>query len=114
MDENLITVKEVSLNNNCPECYGKGGLMLTFKQKVIENQFYKSITSEIQEDIHCSKCNNIIYPEQWTADIDRIVEYQQKAFKPMATSTYIKKTSWVMMVFFSIITLAIILLFTLT
>src|SRR5690606_33536257 len=110
MHEKFITVKEVALNNNCPECYGKGGLMLTFKQKVIENQFYKSITAEIKEAIHCNKCNNTIYPERWTDDIERIVEYQQKAFKPMAASTYIKKTSWIIIAFASIIIVAIILL----
>jgi uncharacterized protein with PIN domain len=107
MDENLITVKEVALNNNCPECYGKGGLILTFKQKVIENQWYKSITSEIKELIYCNKCNHIIYPEQWTDDIDRIVEYQQKAFSPMATSTYIKKVSWIIIASIFIIALGI-------
>jgi hypothetical protein len=95
MDETLIKVKEVNLNNNCPECYGKGGLMITFKQKVIENQFYKSITSDISHDIHCNTCHNTIYPEQWTDEIERIVEYQQKSFKPMESSTYIKKTSWI-------------------
>ncbi|PKQ44657.1 hypothetical protein [Confluentibacter flavum] len=110
MDETLITVKEVALNNNCPECYGRGGLILTFKQKVIENQLYKSITSEIKESIHCKTCNNIVYPEQWTDDIDRIVEYQQKAFKALASSTYIKKTSWIIIALVSIVILGTILL----
>lgn len=95
MDENLITIKEVNIPNNCPECYGKGGLVLIFKQKIKETQFYKSITSEIINEIHCHTCHNPIYPVQWTDDIERIVEYQQKAFTPMATSTYIKKTSWI-------------------
>ena len=107
MDEKLITVKEVTLNNNCPECYGKGGLILTFKQKVIENQFYKSITAEIKDGIHCNKCNNIIYPERWTDDIERIVEYHQKAFSPMASSTYIKKASWIIIASVFIIALGI-------
>ncbi|WP_100610223.1 hypothetical protein [Confluentibacter lentus] len=110
MLENLITVKEVTLNNNCPECYGKGGLMLTFKQKIIENQFYKSITVEIKEGIHCNKCNNIIYPERWTDEIERIVEYHQKAFTPMTTSTYIKKTSWIIIASILLIALVIFLL----
>jgi len=114
MDENLIIIKEVTLNNNCPKCYDKSGLLLTFKQKLIENKFYKSITPQIVETINCKTCNTVIYPEQWTDDIDRIVEYQKKAFKPMATSTYIKKTSWLIMVFISIIILAIILLVALT
>jgi len=110
MHENLITVKEVSLNNNCPECYGKGGLILIFKQKVKESQFIKSITSEITNDIQCKKCNSNIYPERWTEDIDRIVEYQQKAFTPMTASTYVKKMSWIIGVSIFIIALVIILL----
>lgn len=110
MDENLITVKEVALNNNCPECYGKEGLILTFKQKVIENKLYKSITPEIIQGIHCSTCNHIIYPERWTDDIERIVEYQQKSFSPMTASTYIKKKSWIIIASVSIIALAIVVL----
>ncbi len=113
MDENFITVKDVSLNNNCPECYGKDGLILTFKQKVIENQFYRSITPDMTLNIHCKTCNNTIYPVQWTDDIERIVEYQQKSFTPMASSTYIKKTSWIIITCLSLIAIAIILLVTL-
>jgi hypothetical protein len=110
MHENLITVKEVSLNNNCPECYSKEGLILIFKQKVKETSFYKAITSEIKNDIQCKKCNSNIYPERWTEDIERIVAYHKKAFTPMATSTYLKKMSWIIGVSFLIIALIIILL----
>jgi hypothetical protein len=95
MDKNYTTVKEVILHNNCPECYSKGSLLLIFKQKIKETQFYKSITSEISHEIQCKTCLNPIYPVQWTDDIERMVEYQQKAFTPMVTSTYIKKTSWI-------------------
>ena len=95
MDENYITVKEVTLHNNCPECYSKGSLLLSFKQKTKETQFYKSITAEISHVMTCETCQNPIYPVQWTDDIERVVEYQQKSFTPMATSTYIKKTSWI-------------------
>ncbi|MGE5944900.1 MAG: hypothetical protein ACM31G_11235 [Flavobacteriales bacterium] len=110
MDENLITVKEVILHNNCPECYGKGSLLLIFKQKVIESQFYKSITSDIIHEIQCKTCLNAIYPVQWTDEIERIVEYHQKAFTPMTTSTYIKKTSWIIITSVFLIALVIFLL----
>ena len=109
MGESHIKVKEVTLNNNCPECYGKGGLILTFRQKVKETKFYKSITSEIKQDIYCKTCNSIIYPVQWTDDIEPVVEYQQKAFKPMASSTYIKKTSWIVIIAIALLILATIL-----
>jgi len=96
MAEKLIDVKVVALKNNCPECFTKEGLYLTFKQKIKETEFYKSITSEISHEIACKKCNSIIYPVQWTNDIDRVFEYQKKTFTPNKSSTYIKKTSWIL------------------
>ena len=95
MAEKLIDAKEVALKNNCPECYDNSGLRLTFRQKIKDTRFYKSITSQINHEITCLKCNSIIYPVQWTDDIDRVFEYQKKAFTPKKASTYIKKASWV-------------------
>ena len=48
-----ITVKEVLLKNNCPECYSNDGLQLTFKQRFIETTFYKSITNDIKHILFC-------------------------------------------------------------
>jgi hypothetical protein len=110
MDEHLITVKEMPLNNNCPECYGKDGLLITFKQKVIETKLYKSITSDIQLEIKCTTCHTTIYPVQWTDEIERVVKYQRKAFTPMATSTYIKKPSWIIIASTVILIAAILIL----
>ncbi|MEL0454985.1 hypothetical protein WJN01_02005 [Flavobacteriaceae bacterium SZ-1-7] len=95
MPEKFIDSKEVILKNNCPQCYGTDGLRLTFKQKIVETSFYKSITSEINQELACKKCNSIIYPVQWTDDIERVVAYQNKAFTPKKASTYLKKTSWI-------------------
>ena len=95
MAEKLIDVKEVTLKNNCPECFSKNGLRLTFKQKIKETKFYRSITSEISYEIKCITCNSVIYPVQWTDDIDRVFEYQKKAFTPKNKSTYLKKVSWI-------------------
>lgn len=80
--EKLIEAKEVGLKNNCPVCYSNKGLRLTFKQKIIETKLYKSLTSDISNEINCTKCNSVIYPAQWTDDIDRVFEYHQKAFVP--------------------------------
>lgn len=96
MSEKRIDVKEVALKNNCPECFSKDGLRLTFKQKIKETDFYKSITSEISHEISCKMCDSIIYPVQWTDDIDRVFEYQKKAFTPKKASTYLKKGAWVL------------------
>ena len=108
MSEKLITIKEVSLNNNCPECYSKDGLRLTFQQKFIETKFYKSITSEISHNIECKTCNTKIYPVQWTEDIERVFEYQKKAFVPKKNSKYLKKASWIVIILIVVILIAII------
>lgn len=95
MDEKLITVKEVSLNNNCPECFSKEGLELTFKQQFIETKFSKSITQDVSTQMHCKICNTNIYPVNWTEDIERVYEYQMKAFKPKKTSKKFKTLFWI-------------------
>ncbi|TNJ44335.1 hypothetical protein KFZ70_03705 [Tamlana fucoidanivorans] len=103
MKEKLIDLKEVPLKNNCPECYSRDGLRLTFKQKLTENSFIKSITPEIHQVLECKTCGTIIYPVRWTNDIERVVTYHTKALKPRNRSTHLKKTSWL------IITLIILL-----
>ncbi|MDO5978477.1 hypothetical protein [Flavivirga spongiicola] len=110
MSEKLVTIKEVILKNNCPECYSNEGLRLTFKQKVIDTKFYRSMTSQISHEIACKICNTIIYPVKWTDDIERVFEYQKKAFVPKRASTYLKKTSWIAIILIIIIAIAIILL----
>lgn len=109
MSQKFIPIKEFALNNNCPECYSKDGLRLTFKQKFIETKFYKSITKDIENDIICKTCNTTIYPVQWTDDIERVFEYHQKAFEPKKASTYLKKLSWVVIILIGIIIAAIII-----
>ena len=108
MSETFEDIKEVALNNNCPECYSKDGLRLKFKQKFIDTRFYKSITSEIKYEISCKTCNSIIYPVQWTDDIERVFEYQKKAFVPKNPSTYLKKLSWIVILFIAVVIAAIV------
>lgn len=110
MSKKLVTIKEVILKNNCPECYNNEGLRLFFKQKIIDTRFYKSVTSQISHEITCKICNTIIYPVKWTDDIERVFEYQRKAFVPKKASTYLKKVSWVAIILTIIIALAVILL----
>ncbi|WP_339893057.1 hypothetical protein [uncultured Algibacter sp.] len=110
MAEKLIEVKEVALKNNCPECFSTNGLRLNFKQKIKETKFYKSITSEISHEITCKTCKSVIYPEQWTDDIDRVFEYQKKAFTPKNSSTYLKKTSWIVIATIVVLVALILLL----
>ena len=92
--ETFIPVKTVVLKNNCPECFNNEALKLTFKQKTTESRFTKSVTSEIQSEIYCDNCNTQIYPERWTDDIERVFDYQTKAFEPKPTSRIYKKLFW--------------------
>jgi len=96
MPEQLFTVKEVSLINNCPECFSKEGLQLTFKQKFIDTRFSKSITKDIYTEMHCTICETPIYPQRWTEDIERVYEYHNKAFTPKNPSTKLKQFTWIL------------------
>lgn len=97
MSAQLITIKSVKLNNNCPECFSKDGLQITFKQRFIETAFYKKITQDVSINMNCEVCNTQIYPARWTEDIERIYEYQMKAFKPKKTSLKFKKLFWIVL-----------------
>ncbi len=106
--EQFYTIKEAKLNNNCPECYNNTGLVLTFKQKFKETSFYKSITNDTAHELNCTVCNTTIYPARWTEDLERVFDYQQRAFAPRKASTKLKKTAWLVIgVFFAIIITAI-------
>lgn len=108
MSEKLIMVKEVALKNNCPECYSTEGLRLIFKQKIVVTKFYKSITADIFHELGCKNCNSVIYPVEWTDDIDRVVDYQKKAFTPKKPSTYLKKLSWIVIISIALVIAAIV------
>lgn len=109
MKEKLVTIKTVSLNNNCPECYNTEGLELTFKQKFKETPFIKSMTKEVVNQLNCKNCNTIIYPARWDDDMDRVVDYHKKAFKPKPSSYKLKRLSWILLILIDFIILMIIL-----
>lgn len=108
MEEKFITIKEVTLNNNCPECYNNSGLHLTFKQKFVETRLYKSITNETTHQLECRNCKTSIYPVSWTEDIERVFNYQQKAFTPKTSSTKLKKSAWLLIICSLVIVLTLI------
>mgnify|MGYP003108909603 FL=1 len=95
MEDRFITIKEVAINNNCPECYNTNGLHFTFKQKFVETRFYKSLTTETAQELFCKTCESVIYPVNWSDDIDRVFKYQQRAFTPKNASFKLKKTAWI-------------------
>ncbi|MGY0391520.1 hypothetical protein ACW5R3_03020 [Bizionia sp. KMM 8389] len=95
MTDQFITIKEVAINNNCPECYNTTGLHFTFKQKFIDARFYKSLTTETAHQLFCKTCETIVYPATWTDDIDRVFAYHQRAFTPKKASLKLKKAAWI-------------------
>ena len=82
------------LRCNCPQCYSTNGLELRFQQKWIENPWYKKAIDEVTEQLHCSQCNDTIYPVNWTDDIELQHEYHKKK---ITTSNYfrLKAVSWI-------------------
>ncbi|TDU43163.1 hypothetical protein BXY82_0570 [Gelidibacter sediminis] len=98
MEDQFFTLREVELNNNCPECYSREGLQLTFKQRFIENSLYKAITKETAHSLFCKVCETPIFPVRWTDDIDSVFEYQQRASAPKPTSLKLKPLAWVLLI----------------
>lgn len=110
MEEKFITIKEVVLNNNCPECYNNTGLHLTFMQKFVETKFYKSITKETSHQLECHNCQTSIYPVSWTEDIERVFNYHKKAFTPKAPSTKLKKAAWILIISVLVLIIALLII----
>lgn len=79
--EKRIVIKDADITNNCPECYNQE-LKLTFYQKHTLNPFYHRTTGEVTHEIKCKKCHSIIYPVNWTPDIERVFDYYNKLVRP--------------------------------
>ncbi len=72
------TIHTARLHNNCPECFGTDGLEITFFQEKKDTLFFSKPSSHIDEQIYCNTCKNIIYPVNWTQDIERVYDYNRK------------------------------------
>ncbi|MCB0444404.1 MAG: hypothetical protein KDC68_01845 [Gelidibacter sp.] len=96
MEAKFFTLKEVALHNNCPECFSREGLQLTFKQRFVENNFYKAISSDTVPSLICNVCHTEIFPARWTDAIDSVYDYHKKAATPKPTSFKLKKLSWIL------------------
>lgn len=105
----FFTLKEARLSNNCPECYANDSIELTFKQKFIENAFYKAIANEVTTEMHCHNCNTQIFPIQWTDDIERVVDYQNRAVQPKPKSIKLKTLAWVVVLITLLLLVGVIL-----
>lgn len=98
MEHKFFTLKEVKLNNHCPECYSNDGLELTFKQKFVENVLYKAITEDTTKAMYCNTCDTEIFPVRWTDEIERVVEYQTRAATPKPKSLKLKPLAWIIII----------------
>ena len=77
-----IFLKEAPLRTNCPECYTKDGLLLSFHQKQIASKLYNRTTTTLEDRLECKICETKIYPGRWTDDIDRMYDYHLKTVVP--------------------------------
>ncbi|WP_400076243.1 hypothetical protein [Winogradskyella sp. R77965] len=105
----FFTLKEARLSNNCPECYSNDGIELTFKQKFTENAFYKAITADVINEMHCINCDTQIFPIQWTDDIESVVDYQKRALQPKPKSVKLKPLAWLVIIIDLLLLIGIIL-----
>jgi|SRR5690606_10338197 len=79
--EKHLLIKEADITNNCPECFNQD-LKLSFYQKHSYSPFYHRTTNEVSHELKCQKCNSIIYPVNWTPDIERVFDYYSKLVSP--------------------------------
>jgi hypothetical protein len=84
-NEKLVTIKEADITNNCPECFNQQ-MSIRFYQKHRFSKLYDRTTKEISFEVECHKCHSIIYPVNWTPDIERIFEYYRKMAIPEKAS----------------------------
>ena len=94
--EQQIVIKESILKNNCPECFNQE-LKLTFYQKHLISRFYHKTTNEVSQELRCNKCESLIYPVQWTNDIERSFEYFQKMITPKPRSLQFTKLTFALL-----------------
>ena len=98
MKKTIHQLHVANVNNNCPECFSTEGLKFTFSQEEIENKLYSKAQSEITETLACEKCNQIIYPVNWTEDIERVHNYHKKLAKPKSTRIKLKPLAYLLLI----------------
>ena len=83
---------------NCPECFLTTGLELSFYQEEKETAFTITASKIIREHLECSNCNTVIYPVEWTEDIERLYEYHKKQVVIKKTTPRLKKLGVIVIV----------------
>jgi len=101
-EDKYVVIKKANITNNCPVCFNQD-MKITFYQKHTYSRLIHRTTNEISHKIQCRKCHSIIYPVNWTDDIEKTFDYYQKMAIPEKAS--IRFTLW----FYGILLLLIIL-----
>ena len=102
VQEKMQVIKEADLTNNCPECFNQE-LKLTFSQKHKFGRLYHRTTDEVVSEIKCKKCGSIIYPVNWTEDIERVYDYYLKMVGKPKSSIRFTMLFYVIVVFLIIL-----------
>lgn len=110
MTETIHVLHTAKLKNNCPECYDKSGLELTFTQLEKENKIYSKASSEIDSKMFCSNCNTTIYPVSWDDDIERVFQYNKKMVQKKPTGIKLKPLAYII-ILIDVITIALLIYF---
>ena len=95
MTETSHVLHTAKLNNNCPECYDKSGLELTFTQTEKENKLYSKASSEVDFKMYCSNCDTNIYPVSWDEDIERVFQYHEKVVQKKPSGIKLKPLAYI-------------------
>jgi uncharacterized protein with PIN domain len=96
MKKTIHQLHEAKVNNNCPECFSTEGLEFAFSQEEVENKLYSKANNEITATLTCETCHQIIYPVNWTEDIERVHNYQKKMAKPKPTGIKLKPLAYLL------------------
>ncbi len=107
MKTEYIILKEAKLTNNCPECYSTEGMTLSFKQKMVKSKLFVNTKGDVKETIFCSKCENQIFPGQWTLDIERVYDYHKKTIDQKRGSLKFTKYFYLILLAILIVVIAI-------
>lgn len=97
MNTTKHTLHTARLINNCPTCSVNSGLELAFSQEEKETEYYTKANPMITETLYCHSCNNMIYPVNWTDDIEGVYHYNKKLAKAKNSSIRLKTRAYVLM-----------------
>ncbi len=98
METKTHILHSAKISNNCPECYRTDGLEFTFTQDEVGNKLFSYVKKEINEELKCQNCEQVIYPVNWNDDIERVHTYNKKLVKPLGLGFKLTQLGWVLVI----------------